>query len=151
MNAIIRINFFTLTKSGPLVRNGGRGTDPRTPTPAYALGVHVELTLFYRFPLWSQGIQCQLCHMTFHDQSAINAHYDVAHSRKTTRRAKPGEGTHECSVCDKTLSTKQWLRYHMATVHGVGDVKKFQCDICSRVFNTKGNLSYHIKNKHMKM
>ena len=94
------------------------------------------------------GIQCQLCRMTFYDQSAINAHYDSAHSQTTDRARRTGEGTYECDVCGRKLSRKVDLRRHMATVHAVGDVKKFQCDICSREFTLKFNLKTHMKNVH---
>ena len=104
------------------------------------------LCTFSLFQAGPPGIQCQLCYMMFSDQSAISTHYDTVHSQ--TRRAKRSEGRHECDVCGKKLSDKRWLRHHMATVHGVGDVEKLQCDVCSRVFNHKANLSTHMKKKH---
>ena len=86
--------------------------------------------------------------MMFSDQSAINAHYDTAHSSKTTRRAKRGEGAHECEVCCKKFTEKAKVRRHLATIHGIGDVKTFQCDVCLRVFNRKDNLREHVKKVH---
>ena len=112
----------------------------------YKLVFYFVLNICCVFQLWPPGIHCQLCHMAFEDQSAINAHYDTAHG--DTARARRGEGTYECELCGKKLSEKRWLKHHMATMHGVGDVKTFQCDICSHVFNHKGNLSVHMKRVH---
>ena len=97
--------------------------------------------------VWSSGaIQCQICHLTFNDQSAISAHYDTAHS--TTVRAKPGEGTFECDVCGKKSIDRYKLKRHLSTIHGIGDVKTFQCDVCSLVFKHKHVLNRHLKRVH---
>ena len=89
------------------------------------------------------GIQCQICHMTFTDQSAISAHYDTVHAQgpSTERR-------HECEVCGKKFTAKCSLKLHIRTIHGVGDVKTFECDVCSKVFNLKGNLTAHLRRVH---
>ena len=98
--------------------------------------------------VWSSGgIQCQICYLTFSNVSEINHHYDTAHT-KTTVRAKPGQGTHECEVCGKKSVDKQSLKRHLSTIHGVGDVKTFQCDLCSRVFKRKDHLERHLQNVH---
>ena len=103
--------------------------------------------MLFVFQSWPTGIQCQLCHMMFSDQSAITAHYDVAHS-DTTRRAKPGEGTHACDRCDKKFASKSSLAVHFRAVHAVGDVKTFKCDDCSKVFKYKHVLVRHVANVH---
>ena len=103
----------------------------------------VVLIMRYLFQFWSQGIQCQLCHMMFRDQSAINAHYNTAHSQPSR-----ASGTHECDICGKKFVYKGDLKRHLSTAHGLGDVKTFQCDVCSRVFNKKGNLYAHMRKVH---
>ena len=85
-------------------------------------------------------IRCQICHVTFADQSTLNTHYETKHHT--------AQGTYACDVCDKRYTTKQWRRHHMALAHGVGEARKFTCDVCSREFNTKSNLSSHLKRKH---
>ena len=117
-------------------------------------GLHVEyvcdIVLTINIPVLQAltiGLQCQICHVMFLDQSAINAHYDTAHTG-TFQRAKPGEGAHACDVCDKRFSSKPYLRHHMAKSHGVGEVEKFQCDLCSRVFGHKSHLNRHIRQIH---
>ena len=93
------------------------------------------------------AIQCQICYMRFLDQSAINVHYETAHIG-TSPRARPGEGAHACEHCDKRYTSKQSLRHHLATSHGVGETRKFECDLCSRVFGQKSHLNRHIKQVH---
>ena len=104
-------------------------------------------TVNWQFPLlfqwWPSCIQCQLCHMTFSDQSAINAHYDTVHSVTENPKARFG-----CEVCDKKFTSKTSLKQHLAFTHSIGDAKTFQCDICSRVFNYKSHLTRHIKSVH---
>ena len=87
------------------------------------------------------GIRCQICYMTFTDQSTINAHYEAMHDNSA-------RGAHACEFCNKRYTTKQWLRQHMTTAHGVGEARKFTCDVCSREFNRKSNLTTHIKRMH---
>ena len=98
------------------------------------------------FQFFPVGIRCQLCHMMFGDQSAINAHYDTAHSER--RRARPGEGTYECELCGNVLSEKSALKRHLSVVHGVGDVKTFQCNVCSNVYKRADHLRRHMRVKH---
>ena len=92
-------------------------------------------------------VQCQLCHVTFSDESVIGAHYDTAHS-DVTHYAKRSDRTHECDVCGKTFTRSSSMKQHQASVHGVGDVKTFQCQLCARVFNRKFSLHSHMKYKH---
>ena len=87
------------------------------------------------------GIRCQICYMTFTDQSTINAHYEAIHDDSS-------RGAYACDICDKRFTTKHWLRHHMTTAHGVGEARRFTCDVCSREFNRKSNLTTHIKRVH---
>ena len=98
---------------------------------------------------WTSALQCQMCHMTFSDQSAISAHYTTAHSHNIrTPRAKRGTGTNECEVCGKRYMGRDKLKMHMADVHGIGELKTFQCEFCPKVFKQKSHLQAHLKRKH---
>ena len=108
--------------------------------------------------LWLQmillpGVQCQLCPMTFSDQSAISAHYDTAHAQSNPRAPLPPRPEHPdaqypCEFCGRKFTQRQGMRLHVRTVHGVGDVKTFRCDVCSRVFKRKGSLAGHLLTVH---
>ena len=99
--------------------------------------------------MWSQGIQCQICHLMFSHQSAISAHYDTAHAQSSGRgRPEQPDAKHECEHCGRKFTQKHHLRTHMSTVHGVGDVKTFECGVCSKTFNVKSNLTAHLRRIH---
>ena len=97
--------------------------------------------------MWSPGIQCQLCSMMFTDQSAMSAHYGTAHVRRMSR-IKTGHGRFTCEVCGKKFTTNGWLKQHLATLHGIGDAKRFPCSICTSIFNQKVSLQRHMRNEH---
>ena len=98
--------------------------------------------------VWTSGaIQCQICHMTFNDESAISAHYDTAHAQGSGR-PEQFHAKHECEVCGRKFTRKPHLRRHLSTFHSVGDVKTFQCDVCPRVFKHKHHLKDHLKRVH---
>ena len=103
--------------------------------------------------MWPPLIQCQLCPMTFSDQSAISAHYDTAHAPSNTRAPAPPRPEHPdakypCDVCGRKFTEKQNVRMHKRTVHGVGDAKTFQCEVCLRIFKRKDYLVAHLKIVH---
>ena len=102
---------------------------------------------------WRPNIQCQLCPMTFSDQSAISAHNDTAHVHSNTRAPPPPRPEHPdakypCEVCGRKFTTSSHMRKHMITVHGIGDVKTFQCDVCSKTFKEKDKLKRHLSAVH---
>ena len=93
-------------------------------------------------------IQCQICYMTFSDQSAISAHYDTAHAQSSSSRPEHPDARYECDVCYRKFTQKGSLKVHLSTVHGVGDVKTFQCDVCSKIFTHKSSLKLHLSTVH---
>ena len=90
------------------------------------------------------SIQCQICHMVFGDQSAINAHYDTAHAQKTEHR----DPKFECEVCGRKFTLQTNLKRHLRSTHSAGGADTFQCDVCSRVFKRKDYLKDHMKRMH---
>ena len=97
---------------------------------------------------WPPGIQCQICYMTFSDQSAISAHYDTAHAQSSTSKPERPDARYECEICGRKFMQRGYLKTHRRTVHGVGDVKNFECGVCSKVFNLKSNLTAHLRRVH---
>ena len=100
----------------------------------------------------SPNHQCLTCHMTFVDESAINAHCDTAHappSRTTSsRRAQPES---ECYICGKTFVDVSKRRRHCRTVHGLGGFKTFQCEFCPKHYKRRDTLYKHVSAVHSEM
>ena len=95
------------------------------------------------------GIQCQICYMTFSDQSTISAHYDTAHAQSGgSRRPEHPDARHECEVCGRKFTQKKNLKLHLSTFHGVGDAESFQCAVCSYVTKRRGDLKKHLSRVH---
>ena len=94
------------------------------------------------------GITCQLCPMVFSDQSAINAHYDTAHTQSSTPRPEHPDAKLACTMCGRKFVKAHHVKRHLATVHGIGDVQSFQCDVCSKPFKEKANLKAHLSRVH---
>ena len=88
--------------------------------------------------------------MTFSDQSAISAHYVVAHGRSNCGASRPEqhEAKYPCEICGKKFTQSGSMYKHVRTVHGVGDVKTYRCDVCSRVFKMKHHLTRHVSSAH---
>ena len=92
------------------------------------------------------GIQCQICYMTFCDQSAISAHYDTAHAQSSGRsRPEHPDARYECEVCSRKFTEKCNLKLHLRTVHGT---ESFQCGECSYVTKRKDSLKRHLSRVH---
>lgn len=51
------------------------------------------------------------------------------------------DAEHVCSICDKTYSSQDILRYHVAKVHS--SAKPFQCDLCPRSYKYNKSLKIH--------
>ena len=92
-------------------------------------------------------IMSQLSQVTFSDQSAITAHYDTANAPSNTIPEHP-DAKWPCDVCGRKFTTQSGMRWHIRTVHAVGDVKTFRCNVCSRVFKRKDHLRAHMSSVH---
>ena len=59
----------------------------------------------------------------------------------------------KCSLCDSWFGTKQYVKKHIATVHGapVEKRKQWPCEVCKKGFTTKGSLKKHITGAHEDM
>ena len=104
------------------------------------------------FQVWPPGIQCQICHKTFSDQSTICADYDTAHAQSNTRAPPPPrpehpDARHKCDVCGRKFTTKSNLRHHLKNVHNP-DGPRYECEVCGKRFTQKGSLGLHLETVH---
>ena len=99
---------------------------------------------FVCFQFQPSGIKCQLCYMTFNDQSAINAHYDTVHAQGSDNP----NAKYECTVCGKKVTSKRSLEQHKTNAHGLGDKRSFSCDLCDYVTSYKHHLARHVRTVH---
>ena len=106
-----------------------------------------SLSTFW-FQTWPADVhaQCQLCLMTFSDESAISAHYDTAHAQRSSRREHP-DASYECKVCGKKFTRMNILKRHLATVHSA-DRARHECHDCGRKFTNKRKMKLHVRTAH---
>ena len=114
--------------------------------------------------------QCRLCSQTFilvtdfiehvkiHKKAAENPNTQNEKDIDVTElSAKSQETVNEnkirkanwCRICDKTFSSKSYLRRHRITVHEEGKIHR--CDLCNKSFGEKGTLQKHEKTVHDKI
>lgn len=56
--------------------------------------------------------------------------------------ASTGEKPHQCSICWRSFSLKDYLIKHMVTHTGV---RAYQCSICNKRFTQKSSLNVHMR------
>ena len=112
---------------------------------SYRCHVLTRSCLCFQISQAMTGIQCQICHMRFLDQSTISAHYNTVHAPDRIIIAK-----FECSLCCKKYTSAQNLRFHRAKSHGIGELKMFSCQFCDAVYREKRSLLRHVQKMHEK-
>ena len=139
-------------ESGQII---GQMFQPQKPVTSNFTGMRMYISLSLKNVLQDlmSSVQCQLCPMTFSDQSAISAHYNTVHVRSNTRAPPPPRPEHPdakypCDICGRKFVAKRKVKLHQAAVHGVGDVKTFQCNECWKIFKRKGDLKRHLLRIH---
>ncbi|NWV83890.1 ZBT45 protein, partial [Dasyornis broadbenti] len=53
-----------------------------------------------------------------------------------------GEKPHQCSICWRSFSLRDYLLKHMVTHTGV---RAFQCGVCCKRFTQKSSLNVHMR------
>ena len=99
---------------------------------------------------WPVDFECQKCHVTFSEQSALMEHQVTTHARSRRRPSRPEHPDAKivCQVCGRKFKNGSHLKTHLQTVHDVGDVKTYQCDLCPKVCTQKSNLKCHMASVH---
>jgi len=68
----------------------------------------------------------------------------VRAKRKRGPRPRAPPTPQQCTLCEKILTSKTYLKVHMMAVHQ--QLRPFKCKYCEKCFKTKGPLDYHLKN-----
>ena len=107
----------------------------------------------------SQQAPCYICGKGFTEKSRLQIHIEVEHEGKRyvcdicgkdyksagalrihRRLRHTNTGTFKCSVCDKTFSSKSFLREHLSKHAGT---KELSCPTCEKKFRYSNNLKEH--------
>ena len=93
-------------------------------------------------------MNCEYCNSEFKTKSALNNHKNKAkYCLILQGKIEPKEELFKCNLCDKLLSTKQYLEVHKEKCEGKKEKKKeeFKCEYCDKMLSTKRNLEIHVK------
>ena len=58
------------------------------------------------------------------------------------------EARRDCEICGKNCADLHQLKFHLATVHYIGDIDSLECYICSKVFSQRSTLKRHLAILH---
>lgn len=85
--------------------------------------------------------QCQYCPKTFTQQSNLNTHVKLIHTKNLQ---------HKCTLCNKEFVYKSLLKIHTREKHlaATDPQKYFPCQLCDKKFKTKSVLKYHKSRLH---
>ena len=111
----------------------------------------------------SSGFKCRKCYVVVSSQSALVAHYAVAHCRSSCM-IPPDHGSLVCPHCDDRYASAEWLSAHLRDAHGVqaaardnkttaatncnDEKSKFKCYVCSKELATQQLLDKHTARIH---
>ena len=83
---------------------------------------------------------CEDCKRKYSSRKALRVHRKLQHTQEGERNPH-----YKCDVCDKVLSNKYKLKYHMS-VHS--EKRCFKCSFCNTTFKARDNLRKHIIKYH---
>ena len=92
----------------------------------------------------AQNIFCQICNLGFPDLSALNTHYNTAHTApvKTIKAL-----SFFCRICEKGYKDRNSLIAHEYSAHGLGKAPR-KCRFCDARFMQYKQLKKHIEQNH---
>lgn len=79
--------------------------------------------------------------------TCCNKKYNRRHGMVAHMRSHINPDAYHCEQCDRSFSTKQSLKNHIAH-HVPLDSRAFKCNLCSSSFSREAILKVHVRNKH---
>jgi hypothetical protein len=92
-------------------------------------------------------MNCEYCKSEFKTNSALNNHKNKAkYCLILQGKIEPKDEIFKCNLCEKILSTKQYLELHKQKCEGKKEkIEEFKCDYCNRILSSKQYLESHMK------
>ena len=92
-------------------------------------------------------MNCEYCKSEFKTNSALNNHKNKAkYCLILQGKIEPKNDIFKCNLCEKILSTKQYLELHKEKCEGKKEkIEEFKCEFCNKILSSKQYLENHIK------
>ena len=92
-------------------------------------------------------MNCEYCKSEFKTKSALNNHKNKAkYCLILQGKIEPKDEIFKCNLCEKILSTKQYLELHKQKCKGKKEkMEEFKCDYCNKILSSKQYLESHMK------
>jgi hypothetical protein len=92
-------------------------------------------------------MDCKYCNNQFKNKYALTSHQNKAkYCLIIQGKINKTEGIFKCDICNKILSTKQYLEIHKEKCNGKKQKQYiFTCDYCNNTFSSKQYLELHSK------
>ena len=97
----------------------------------------------------SKNLFCEICSLQFDKKIVYDIHMSFVHKMEQSKSLKNVEALikeKECSICQKSFSTKQSLKNHIEAVHE--GKRPHNCSICDYSTAHKADLKRHIEAVH---
>ncbi|GAB0100772.1 hypothetical protein DMENIID0001_168590 [Sergentomyia squamirostris] len=108
---------------------------------ASILNLHVKSNHRGFPPVYQGGdIPCTFCEKIFENPLQLSDHVMLKH-KKREKRDSVVKIPFDCPICGTTITTRKYIRIHMAN-HG--NEKDFECSICTRRFAVRKQLTRHM-------
>jgi len=91
-------------------------------------------------------MKCEYCNTEFQSKSALNNHKNKAkYCLILQGKIEPKNEIFKCNLCEKILSTKQYLELHKQKCEGKKEKieEEFKCNLCEKILSSKQMLELH--------
>ena len=92
-------------------------------------------------------MNCEYCKNEFKTKSALNNHKNKSkYCLIIQGKIEPKDKIFKCNICEKILSTKQYLELHKEKCKCKKEnIEEFKCEYCNKILSSKKYLESHMK------